>query len=63
VTKDYSAEVADFVCRDEAVQIRGGYAYIVECPVGRHYRDAKPASITEDTSEVQHLVIGPKQGL
>ena len=63
MTKYSSAKVADFVYGDEAVQIHRGYAYTVECPVGRSCRDAKPASITEGTSEVRHLVIGRKQGL
>ena len=63
MTKDYSTEVADLACRDGGVQIRGGDADTVECPVERHSRVAEPASITEDTSEVQHLAIGRKQGL
>ena len=45
MAKYYSAEVADEVTR-EAVQIHGGYGYIVEYPVERYYRDAKLASKT-----------------
>jgi alkylation response protein AidB-like acyl-CoA dehydrogenase len=62
MAKLYSAEVADFVCR-EAVQIHGGYGYITEYPVERFYRDAKLASITEGTSEIQQLIIGRELGL
>jgi butyryl-CoA dehydrogenase len=62
MAKYYSAEVADYVCR-EAVQIHGGYGYIVEYPVERYYRDAKLASITEGTSEIQQLIIGRELGL
>ena len=62
MAKYYSAEVADYVCR-EAVQIHGGYGYIVEYPVERYYRDAKLASITEGTSEIQLLIIGKELGL
>jgi butyryl-CoA dehydrogenase len=62
MAKYYSAEVADYVCR-EAVQIHGGYGYIVEYPVERYFRDAKLASITEGTSEIQQLIIGRELGL
>ena len=62
MAKFFSAEVADYVCR-EAVQIHGGYGYVVEYPVERYYRDAKLASITEGTSEIQQLIIGKELGL
>jgi alkylation response protein AidB-like acyl-CoA dehydrogenase len=54
--------VAEYVTR-EAVQIHGGYGYIVEYPVERYYRDAKLASITEGTSEIQQLIIARELGL
>ncbi len=56
MAKYFSAEVADYVTR-EAVQIHGGYGYVVEYPVERYYRDAKLASITEGTSEIQQMII------
>jgi len=62
MSKYFSAEVADFVTR-EAVQIHGGYGYITEYPVERFYRDAKLASITEGTSEIQQLIISKELGL
>ncbi len=62
MAKYFSAEVADEVTRD-AVQIHGGYGYIVEYPVERLYRDAKLASITEGTSEIQQLIISRQLGL
>jgi alkylation response protein AidB-like acyl-CoA dehydrogenase len=62
MAKFYSAEVAEYVTR-EAVQIHGGYGYIVEYPVERYYRDAKLASITEGTSEIQQLIISKEIGL
>ena len=62
MAKYFSAEVADEVCR-EAVQIHGGYGYVIEYPVERYYRDAKLASITEGTSEIQQLIIGRELGL
>ena len=62
MAKYFSAEVADYVCR-EAVQIHGGYGYIVEYPVERYYRDAKLASITKGASEIQQLIISKELGL
>jgi alkylation response protein AidB-like acyl-CoA dehydrogenase len=62
MAKYFSAEVADYVTR-EAVQIHGGYGYIIEYPVERYYRDAKLASITEGTSEIQQMIIGKELGL
>jgi butyryl-CoA dehydrogenase len=42
---------------DDAVQIHGGYGYVSEYHVERHYRDAKITEIYEGTSEVQRMVI------
>ncbi len=49
-------------CAEEAVQIHGGYGYIEEYPVCRHYRDAKILTIGEGTDEVQQLVIARALG-
>jgi Acyl-CoA dehydrogenases len=54
--KLFAAETAMYVTK-EAVQIHGGYGYIVEYEVERMYRDAKITEIYEGTSEVQRLVI------
>ena len=56
-------EAAKALAYNEAVQIHGGYGYIVEYPVERFYRDAKLASITEGTSEIQQLIISKELGL
>ena len=64
--KDYAAAAAEaklFASRvavevaDEAVQVHGGYGYVGEYHVERHYRDAKITEIYEGTSEIQRLVI------
>ncbi len=49
-------------CAEEAVQIHGGYGYIEEYPVCRHYRDAKILTIGEGTDEVQQMVIARALG-
>jgi short-chain 2-methylacyl-CoA dehydrogenase len=46
-----------------ATQIFGGYGFIDETPVARHYRDAKILEIGEGTSEVQRLIIARGLGL
>jgi butyryl-CoA dehydrogenase len=54
--KVYASEAASFIA-DEALQIHGGYGYIREYPVERHFRDARITEIYEGTSEIQRLVI------
>jgi alkylation response protein AidB-like acyl-CoA dehydrogenase len=56
IAKYYASEIACKVA-NEAVQIFGGYGYIKEFPVEKHYRDAKLCTIGEGTSEIQKLVI------
>jgi butyryl-CoA dehydrogenase len=41
----------------KAIQIHGGYGYIQEYNVERHFRDARITEIYEGTSEVMRLVI------
>lgn len=62
MAKLYAAEVVQWVAT-EAVQVLGGYGYSVEYNAERYYRDAKLASITEGTSEIQRLVISRELGL
>ncbi len=62
MAKLYAAEVVQWVAI-EAVQVLGGYGYGVEYPVERYYRDAKLASLTEGTSEIQRIVIARELGL
>jgi alkylation response protein AidB-like acyl-CoA dehydrogenase len=42
---------------NQAVQVFGGYGYVTDYPVERHFRDAKVTEIYEGTSEVQRIVI------
>jgi butyryl-CoA dehydrogenase len=56
MAKLFASEVANRVAR-EAVQVFGGYGYLTDFPVERHFRDAKITEIYEGTSEIQRLVI------
>lgn len=61
IAKLYSSEIAVDVAR-EAVQIHGGYGFIEEFPVARHFRDSKILEIGEGTSEVQRILIARDLG-
>lgn len=56
MAKVYASEVA-MKAATKGVQIFGGYGYINEYPMERHFRDAKITEIYEGTSEIQRLII------
>jgi len=56
MAKVFAAETAMWVTT-KAIQIHGGYGYIKDYPVERHFRDAKIMEIWEGTSEMQRLTI------
>jgi butyryl-CoA dehydrogenase len=56
MAKLFASDVANRVAR-EAVQVFGGYGYLTDFPVERHFRDAKITEIYEGTSEIQRMVI------
>jgi butyryl-CoA dehydrogenase len=56
IAKLFASETAMWAAT-QAVQIYGGYGYVQDYPVERHFRDAKITEIYEGTSEVQRLVI------
>ncbi|MFP4036688.1 MAG: acyl-CoA dehydrogenase [Desulfobacteraceae bacterium] len=56
MAKLFASETANDVAY-KALQIHGGYGYIEEFPVERHYRDARVFTIYEGTSEIQRKVI------
>jgi len=47
----------------DATQVFGGYGFMNEYPVARHWRDAKILEIGEGTSEVQRLLIARELGV
>src|SRR6267378_3599008 len=56
MAKVFASEKANKAC-DVAVQVHGGYGYIDEFPVERHYRDVRITTIYEGSSEIQRIVI------
>ncbi len=52
----FNAEMASRIA-DQAVQIHGGYGYMLEYPVQRFLRDAKLIEIGAGTSEIRRLII------
>ena len=62
IAKLYSSEIAVTNARD-ATQIFGGYGFMNDYPVARHWRDSKILEIGEGTSEVQRMLIARELGL
>jgi short-chain 2-methylacyl-CoA dehydrogenase len=62
IAKLHSSEIAVTNAR-EATQIHGGYGFMNEYPVARHWRDSKILEIGEGTSEVQRMLIARELGI
>ena len=62
IAKLVASEAAMDNARD-ATQIHGGYGFMNEFAVARHYRDSKILEIGEGTTEVQLMVIARDAGL
>ncbi|EGQ9060913.1 acyl-CoA dehydrogenase family protein [Vibrio parahaemolyticus] len=56
MAKRFATDVGFKVC-DQALQIHGGYGYIKEYPVERHFRDTRVHQILEGTNEIMRLII------
>ncbi|EJX1330796.1 acyl-CoA dehydrogenase family protein [Vibrio parahaemolyticus] len=56
MAKRFGTDVGFKVC-DQALQIHGGYGYIKEYPVERHFRDVRVHQILEGTNEIMRLII------
>ena len=56
MAKLYASEMSERVA-SKAIQVHGGYGYIKEYDVERHWRDSRITEIYEGTSEIQRLVI------
>lgn len=56
MAKRFATDVGFQVC-NEALQIHGGYGYIKEYPLERHFRDVRVHQILEGTNEIMRLII------
>jgi alkylation response protein AidB-like acyl-CoA dehydrogenase len=61
MVKLFCAETVEEILA-QAMQIHGGYGYMMEYPVQRYWRDGRLFTITEGTSEIHHLVIARELG-
>jgi alkylation response protein AidB-like acyl-CoA dehydrogenase len=62
MVKLFTSEILQKILAD-AMQIHGGYGYMMEYPIQRFWRDGRLFTITEGTSEIQHLIIARELGL
>jgi alkylation response protein AidB-like acyl-CoA dehydrogenase len=62
IAKMVAGEAAMDNARD-ATQVFGGYGFINEFTVARHYRDSKILEVGEGTTEVQLMLIARELGL
>jgi acyl-CoA dehydrogenase len=62
MAKWYATEL-DWRVADEALQIHGGYGYIMETPVQRAWRDSRLGPIGGGTTEIMKDLIGRSFGL
>src|SRR5579862_1062422 len=56
MAKLFASEAAFRAC-DRALQMHGGYGFVKDYDVERHYRDVRICRLYEGTSEIQRLVI------
>jgi alkylation response protein AidB-like acyl-CoA dehydrogenase len=61
MVKLFTSETLQKILGD-CMQIHGGYGYMMEYEIQRHWRDGRLFTITEGTSEIQRMVIARESG-
>ncbi|MFQ6371460.1 acyl-CoA dehydrogenase family protein [Shewanella sp. YIC-542] len=56
MAKRFATDAGFAIC-DSALQVHGGYGYIREYPLERHFRDVRVHQILEGTNEIMRLII------
>ncbi|WP_057830959.1 acyl-CoA dehydrogenase family protein [Colwellia sp. TT2012] len=56
MAKRFATDIGFQVC-DAALQIHGGYGYMKEFPLERHFRDVRVHQILEGTNEIMRVII------
>ncbi|GGI74660.1 acyl-CoA dehydrogenase family protein [Shewanella gelidii] len=56
MAKRFATDIGFQVC-DSALQIHGGYGYVREYPLERHFRDVRVHQILEGTNEIMRLIV------
>jgi len=56
MAKRFATDLCFRIC-DEALQLHGGYGYIKEYPIERHFRDTRVHRILEGTNEIMRIII------
>ena len=59
MAKRFATDTGFAIC-DQALQLHGGYGYMKEYPIERHFRDTRVHRILEGTNEVMRLIIARK---
>jgi acyl-CoA dehydrogenase len=62
MAKNTAVDACDFVV-DEAVQLHGGFGYLRDAEVERHYRDARIMGIGGGTTEIMNEIIAKQLGV
>lgn len=62
IVKLFSTEAVQKMA-EYGIQMHGGWGFMMEYPIQRFWRDARAFTITEGTSEIQHLIIAKEMGL
>ena len=56
MAKRFATDTGFEVC-NQALQLLGGYGYLMDFPVERHLRDLRVHQILEGTNEIMRLII------